>query len=118
MVMKKDLRTRLVSFFGSRGMEAVLYYPLQLLCVPTVWAQVTEEDLDTVELFKTFPPTIEGKCEQQNIRLNIKQPYKLTRSRGYVPSQLPCDTKGVYLDILLLNLMPVSFIKIKTVSSI
>ena len=94
MIMKKDLRTRLVSFFGSRGMKAVCIILLQLLCVPTVWAQVTEEDLDTVELFKTFPPTIEGKCEQQNIRLNIKQPYKLIRSRGYVPSQLPCDTKG------------------------
>ena len=94
MVMKKDLRTRLVSFFGSRGMKAVCIILLQLLCVPTVWAQVTVEDLDTVELFKTFPPTIEGKCEQQNIRLNIKQPYKLIRSRGYVPSQLPCDTKG------------------------
>lgn len=94
MVMKKDLRTRLVSFFCSRGMKAVCIILLQLLCVPTVWAQVTEEDLDTVELFKWNPPTIEGKCEQQNIRLNIKQPYKLIRSRGYVPSQLPCDTKG------------------------
>ena len=59
--MKKDLRTRFVSFFGSRGMKAVCIILLQLLCGPTVWAQVTVEDLDTVELFKNVSTNDRGQ---------------------------------------------------------
>lgn len=79
---------------NERIMKKSCLYLFLFLFVQTISAQVTVEDIDTTELFKWNPPTIEGKCQQQNIRFNIKPPYTLTRNKGYVPQQLPCATKG------------------------
>lgn len=43
-------------------MKTIYLFLLQLLFVQTMSAQVTVEDIDTTELFKWNPPTIEGKC--------------------------------------------------------
>lgn len=83
-------------------MKKSCLYLFLFLFVQTISAQVTVElhnvnDIDTVALHESYPPTIEGILKQQNIAFNVKSPYILTRNKAYLPCDLPCKTKGCIL---------------------
>ena len=71
-------------------MKKSCLYLFLFLFAQTISAQVTVEfhdvnDIDTVALHESFPPTIEGILKPQTIPLNETSPNILTRNPAYLP---------------------------------